>query len=68
MHQQQMAESKIKEKKCLGYGSDFSCVLPVLCQNAFTLIVSGELVDSCFDDLHVAFVVQVLLVFVQVNR
>ena len=48
----------------LGYRSDFWNVLPVLADYAFTLVVAAELVDSCFDDLHVAFVVEVFLVLV----
>ena len=57
----------MKSRKCLGYGSDFWHILPVLCNNAFALVVAAELVNLCFDDLHVTFVVEVFLVFVHVN-
>jgi hypothetical protein len=50
----------------LGYRGDSCFILPILSQNAFTLVVAAKLVDSGFDDLHVALVVEVFLVFVHV--
>ena len=52
---------------CLGYRSDFWDVLPFLIQNAFTFVVAAELVDLGFNYLHIAFVVEVFLVFVHVD-
>jgi len=51
----------------LGYGSDFWHVLPVLGNYAFALVVAAKLVDLCFDDLHVTFIVKIFFVFVHVN-
>ncbi len=52
---------------CLSNGSNLCHVLKLLVDNAFTLVVAAELVDTGFDDLHVAFVVKVFFVFVHVD-
>ena len=60
--------NKLKGKGRLGYGSDFWLrTSSSFAYNAFALVVAAELVDLGFDDLHVAFVVEVFLVFVHVN-
>ena len=64
---QETIKFKIKKKKNLGYGSDFWNVLPFLVQDAFAFVVAAEFVDLGFDDLHVAFVVEVFFVFVHVD-
>ena len=54
-------------KIVLCYGCDFWHVLPVLCKYAFSFVVAAEFVDAGFDDLHVAFVVEVFFVFIHVD-
>ena len=60
-------KTKPSGKKCLGYGGNFCFVLKFLVDYPFTFVVAGQFVDLGFDDLHVAFVVEVFLVFVHVD-
>ena len=58
-----MLRSKNEEVGCLCDRCDFWFVLPVLLDDACAFVVSAELVDFCFKQDHVAFVVGVFLVF-----